>query len=284
MAVFTNQATLSYSGGVTNSNITTGELVETVSVSKQAVTGSYAPGESVVYVVSIVNNGAADLTNITVSDDLGGCAYGGGTVYPLSYVEDSLLYYVDGALQTAPPAVTAGPDTPMEVSGLNIPAGSNVTLIYEADVTRYAPLGADAQITNTVSVTGAGSELTASAVVPMEGEAELTISKSLCTSQVAVNGQIAYDFVIQNAGSRAAEAADEVSLTDVFTPALNGLTVTCNGETWTEGTQYTYDQATGTFTTIPGQITVPAAVYSRNADGSWTVTPGVSVLTVTGTV
>ena len=51
----------------------------------------------------------------------------------------------------------------------------------------------------------------------------------------------------------------------------------------TEG--YTYDQATGTFVTVPGVITVPAATFVRDtATGAWTVTPGVTRLTVTGTL
>ena len=41
----------------------------------------------------------------------------------------------------------------------------------------------------------------------------------------------------------------------------------------------------GTFTTLPGQITVPAATYTQDPDtGVYTIQPGVSVITVTGTV
>ena len=36
MMTFTNQATLSYSGGTTNSNITVGQLLATLSVTKTA--------------------------------------------------------------------------------------------------------------------------------------------------------------------------------------------------------------------------------------------------------
>ena len=38
-------------------------------------------------------------------------------------------------------------------------------------------------------------------------------------------------------------------------------------------------------TTLPGQITVPAATYAQDPDtGVYTIQPGVSVITVTGTV
>ena len=37
MAIFSNQASLSYSGGVTNSNVVTGELLEVLEISKTSV-------------------------------------------------------------------------------------------------------------------------------------------------------------------------------------------------------------------------------------------------------
>jgi Na+-driven multidrug efflux pump len=46
----------------------------------------------------------------------------------------------------------------------------------------------------------------------------------------------------------------------------------------------TYDAATGTFATIAGQIAVPAATYTQETDGTYTVTPGTTTVTVTGTV
>ena len=53
----------------------------------------------------------------------------------------------------------------------------------------------------------------------------------------------------------------------------------------TEGVDYTYDEATGAFATLPGVITVPAASYVQDpTTGEWTVTPGVSTLTIVGTI
>ena len=56
MATFTNQATLSYNGGSTSSNIITGEIVEVLTVSKTAVTDTYRTPDKVSYVVSLVNS------------------------------------------------------------------------------------------------------------------------------------------------------------------------------------------------------------------------------------
>ena len=216
MALFTNQATLSYSGGVTNSNITSGELVESVTLEKSAVSASYSPGETIAYAISIANNGATALNALTVTDDLGAYLFGTQTVYPLSYREGSLVYLVDGVRQSLPVVETAVTSPPLTVTGINIPAGSNVTLIYEAAVTPYAPLGAGAEITNTVTVTGAAiSLMTAQATVPMEGDPRLTISKCASAEQVSMNGELGYSFLIQN--------ADGIWIT---TPGVSVLSVT----------------------------------------------------------
>ena len=58
MAIFTNQATLTYTGGSTNSNIAVGEILEVLSADKTAVSGTYAPGELVTYVITIRNTGS----------------------------------------------------------------------------------------------------------------------------------------------------------------------------------------------------------------------------------
>lgn len=283
MARFTNFATLSYSGGTTDSNTVTGELVEILTAAKAAVTDSYAARDSINYVISLVNSGSYPLSDLTVTDDMGGYTLDAATLYPLTYVDGSIRLYVNGALQTAP-MVVAGP--PLVISGIGVPAGGNAVLIYEADVTSYAPLGADAAVTNTATVTGAGlaTPLTAAATVTMRSRAELSISKSVCPASVTENGQLTYTFVISNAGSLAATADEQVVMSDTFTPILDPLTVTLDGQLLTEGTHYTYDTATGAFATLPGQITVPAADYTQATDGTWIVTPGVATLVITGTV
>ena len=52
-----------------------------------------------------------------------------------------------------------------------------------------------------------------------------------------------------------------------------------------EGVQYNYDETTGLFTTVPGQILVPAATYTQDpVTGAYTATPGIATLVVTGTI
>ena len=91
--------------------------------------------------------------------------------------------------------------------------------------------------------------------------------------------------MIQNTGNTAATTSDSIIVTDTFDPILNPITVTFNDTQWASPTNYTYNSTTGEFSTLDNQITVPAATYTQNpATGAWVVTPGVSKLTITGTV
>jgi len=283
MASFTNFATLSYNGGTTNSNIVTGEILEALTAVKTAVSANYSAGDRITYALSLVNTGTAAITDYTVTDNLGGYTVGANTVYPLAYNAGTVRYYINGVLQTAP-TVTAGP--PLTVTGLTIPAGGSAVLIYETTATPVAPLATGSSITNTATITGGGltTPITAQATVDTANSADLTISKALSPTTVTENGQITYTFVISNTGNTEATAADNVVVTDTFDPILRNIAVTYNGTAWTDGTNYTYNAATGVFTTLAGQITVPAASFTQNTDGTFTVTPGTATLVITGTV
>lgn len=284
MAIFSNQATLTYNGGSTNSNIAYGEILDVLTATKTAIEGTYTPGELVTYVVTLRNTGGTALTGVTVTDDLGGYVFEGNTVYPLTYEDGSATVFVNGVPQAAP-AVTAGP--PLVVSGLNIPAGGDLVLVYQARANQFADPAAGGTIINTVTVTGDGitTPITATETVTAASAPELTISKAISPTQVVDNDRVTYTFVIQNTGNEAVVATDNAVITDTFDPILTDLVVTYDGATWTEGVQYTYDAATGLFATLPGAITVPAATYTQDpVTGAYTLTPGIATLTVTGTI
>lgn len=283
MPTFTNQATLRYNDTFTNSNIVTGQIVEVLSATKTALTESYSPGDAVTYVISLVNSGTQPFTGLQVSDDLGGYLFNGNTLYPLAYVDGSVLYLQNGAPQTAP-TVMAGP--PLQFGGITVPAGGNATLIYQATTNSFAPLGTEGEITNTVTVTGGGlsSPVTAQETIATRSGANLGITKAVSPVPVAENGRLTYTFVIRNQGNTAAVATDNLAVTDTFDPILTDLTVTLDGVALTEGVDYTYNEATGEFATAASRITVPAATFVQAPDGSWGVTPGTATLVVTGTV
>lgn len=282
MAIFTNQATLSYQDNVVNSNIVTGEILEAISATKTAVIDTYGTGDVITYIVSIVNSSAAPFNGLVVTDDLGAYTFGETTLVPLDYVADSVRYYVNGAIQ-ASPVVTYGTD--LVISGINIPAGGNAVLVYETRANEYAP-PSEGSIVNTAEVSGGGlsEPVTATETVTPESGLSLTISKSVCPAVVTDNGQLTYTFVIQNTGNTASVAADNIVVSDTFRPVLDPITVTLDGSVLAD-TEYSYDNTTGAFSTVSGVINVPAATYSQDpVTGVWNVTPGIAVLEVTGTV
>ena len=284
MATFQNQATLTYGGNVTTSNIVTGELQQAVSAAKYALGETYTQGEVLTYVISLVNSGTTPLTDLTVTDNLGAYTLGGNTLVPLDYVEGSLAYYVGGARQVTPVVTSTDPLT---ITGVSVPASGDAFLVYQARVNEFASPAVGAVITNTATISGAGlpAPIEAQETVTSLSEAFLTIGKTLNPTTVSEGDRLTYTFVIQNFGNTPVVATDNATVTDTFDPILTDLVVTFNGVTWTEGVEYTYDEATGAFATVPSNITVPAATYTQNpTTGAWTVVPGVRTLVVVGTV
>lgn len=283
MATFYNQATLNYNNTTTTSNITTGEIVDSLTATKTALVPTYTSGDNVTYVISIVNSGTTDYTGLTVTDNLGAYTYNTSTVYPLTYTPDSIRYYINGALQATP---TIGATRPLTLTGISVPAGGNTTIVYETTANNFAPPAAASTITNTVTITGTGltEPVTATETVTVLAAPMLNISKSLSPTTINGNGQITYTFIIQNMGNTAAAATDNATIIDTFTPALSNITVTYNGDTMPVTTFYTYNETTGLFQTVPGQITVPAATFTQSTTGEYTVNPGIATVTVTGTI
>ena len=277
MATFTNRATLSYNNGVVNSNTVTGQIVEVLSASKTALTDSYGSGDTVTYVINLINSGNTAYTGLTVTDDLGAYDFGANPVVPLSYINGTLRYFINGELQTVP---SVGDVSPLTVTGINVPANGNASIVYSALTNEFAPLANNSQIVNTATVTegGLSAPVTATETIRRGNEPVLSISKSLNPLSVPVNGTLTYTFIIRNTGFTEAADEDNIVIRDVFDPIHDGTALT-------PATGYTYDRTTGTFATVAGAVTVPAATFEQNASsGAYSITPGAAILTITGTV
>ena len=244
---------------------------------------NYGQNDSITYIISIVNAGNTAFNGLTIEDNLGSYTFNTTTLTPLTYVNDTIKYYINGILQPTP-AVTPGP--PLTITGISVPANGNTTIVYEAALNEYAPVATESEITNTATITGGGiTPITVDETVEALSEPILSITKSVSPVPVTENGTLTYTFLIQNNGNTAADITDALTVTDTFDPKLTNLSVSFNGTAWSEPTNYTYDETTGLFSTVPGQITVPAATFTQDpTTGSWIVTPGTSTLTVTGTI
>ena len=284
MALFTNQATLTYNDNVINSNIVTGEIVQVLTVSKNALSDTYERDKTITYIINIVNSSDSDFTGLTVTDNLGAYAFNTTTLVPLTYVDGSIRYFIKGDLQSQP-TVTAV--SPLTITDITVPANGNATIVYSATVNEFAPLDGETSITNTATVNGRGlsSPITAEETVTLKTGPILSITKAVCPLSVPENGSLTYTFVIRNNGFTAATAEDNLIVRDTFDPKLNITNVTLNGTALTPTTDYTYNADTGDFATVAGAITVPAATFTQDpTTGAYSVTPGSAILTVTGTV
>lgn len=285
MATFYNQARLTLDGRAVSSNQTEGEIVSRVTLTKIPLSTDYGPGDNIVYAIQLTNGDTVDKQNITITDNLGEFTPPGlEAVVPLNYVPDSVRYFVNGVLATTPD-VNAG--TNLVISGINIPAGGNVLIIYEVQANEYAPMGENASITNRVEANGGTlcEELADTANVPTRNEPILSIAKAVCPETVSCGDPITYTFIIQNTGNVPVVATDNLIVSDIFVPPLTDITVTLNGEELTENIGYSYNELTGEFTTLDGAIPVPAATFTRDSEtGIININPGVAVLTVTGQI
>lgn len=283
MATFFNQAQLTYNGRTVNSNTVSAELVGAITAEKTAVRNTYSSGDRMTYVISLRNTSGADITGLTVTDDLGTNTAGAVTATPLTYVDGSILYYTNGNLNPTPTVDAAQP--PLTVSGITVPAGGDAVIVYEADVNNAARLNVGDSIINTATVTGDAltAPVTAEETVTAAEAPDLSITKSVSPDTVTDNGQVTYTFVIENRGNT--PAADSVVITDTFDPVLGNISVTIDGAAANAPDNYTYSDATGQFETAAGAITVPAATYTENPDtGEIAVTPGTVTVRVTGTI
>lgn len=284
MATFFNQATLTYSGGTAVSNVVSGELVEAISALKTATTDTYREGESITYVISLINDSSIPSSSLTVTDDLGAYPFDAVTVYPLFYRDGSAQLFINGIPSDAFTVVGA---QPLTVTGITVPANGNAILVYTTEVSEFAPPAVGGTVVNTATVTGVGitTPITVTETVTAESGALLSITKEISPSTVTPNAPLTYTITVTNSGNEGVVIADDLTVSDTFDPILNITSVTLNGATLTEGLEYTYNEATGEFATVPGRITVPAATFTVDpATGAYVINPGEAVLTVTGTV
>ena len=282
MATIINQANLTYTYGTTTASVLSNpavtERAEAIAIEKRALENAYHAGSELTYLLAVQNSGAAPVTNLTVRDNLGAFTPTGAAapVMPLTYTGPAALY-IDGVFSE-----TLTPEA--DESGVtftipSLPAGSNALIVYQAAVNGFAPLDAGSEITNTATLTVGTDPLTASATVPVDSYADVSIEKEMSPNPIGTGDTLTVIFTIENCGN---VAATDLVLTDDFPLSLSDVAVSVNGASVTD---FTFEDNT---LTLPASdqtaLTVPAATFETSDTGAVTVTPGTMTVTVTGTI
>ncbi|SFS06964.1 DUF7507 domain-containing protein [Anaeromicropila populeti] len=294
MAEITNQANITFkysanSTGSAISNIATTDLQGPITASEDSYQDTYKIGSIIDFEVQATNTGAAVLSNVSISCDLGEYTFPVGavtSVVPLEYVPDSAFYYIDGIYQGSATVTSTAPLT-FELAALA--SGSTFTVAYKAALTEYAPLTTGSSIKNTASIIAhnIANPVTVSTTITASEFAEVSIVKSMSPNPVMDSSTITYTFTISNYGN---VAATGIELTDEFSPIPTITRIAVDNIQATAVTDYTYDTATGVLNLFAinngaSEITVPAATITQDAvTGSITVVPSTLVITVVGTI
>lgn len=261
MAIITNSATLTFNNSKTaNSNAVDTEVRESqsIAVAKDALLTNYVPGEPVGYIFTVTNTGTGNLTDITVSDNLG------------SDTAEKTLAYIDGTVTARlgateiTPTVTKDADS-LVISDLGtLVAGQSLTIALSL---LSSAAQAD-EITNTATVTAAtplATTVTASDTATITpAQQELVTLLKAAPSSVASGGTLPYTLIARNEGTVAAE---DVVFTDTlpvgYTVSGIELTVTGMPTVIYSKDQWTQTNNILTFPTGTAEpVTIPAGEFA----------------------
>ena len=284
MATIENFATVSYtSGGVATtrtSNIAEIELNSSLGFTKETLGDTYTVGKPITYILSMTNDSSAPITGISVTDDLGTFTFDTLELTPLDYTEPALLL-INGQDSTALLTVVAT-ETDVTFSFPSLAPGATANIIYNATPNEFASPAQQSTISNEAELISDNdcASGTANATVTVANAADVEVVKSMCPNPVVCGEAVTYTIRIFNYGNIDAE---DVVLTDTFSPQPQNITVRRNGVVL-DATGYTYIDGTLTVPATDGD-TVPASTFSRNAEtGVVTTSPGIVEYVISGTI
>ena len=286
MATFIqNQANLTYNygeqEGYATSNIATIVVEDALTAQKTVLNTSYNATSPITYILSMTNTSTTNpLTNVQITDNLGTFTNSGITLTPLTFVGPAKLY-LNGIFNQDLTPVTQPNSFTFTIP--SVPAETTAMIVYQTIVNNTAPLQTGASITNTTTFIAdeMANQVTASANITIDNYANVSIVKSMSPNPVTSGSPLTYTFNIYNYGNVAAE---RVVLTDTFSPAPDDISITLNG-TVLSNADYTYTNGILTLPSTTGtSFTIPAATFTRNADGTINTNPGTATVVVQGII
>ncbi len=287
MPTIENFATVNYtSGGVAatrTSNLAEIELNSSLSFTKTTLGNAYTANTPITNILSVTNSSASPVTNIVITDDLGTFTLDATELTPLTYVEPARLL-INGQDATAQLVVDTSTAGSLQFTIPTLAAGATANIVYNTLPNQYAPLAAGSVINTSATLTSDSdcADGSATADIAVTEAANIDVVKTMSPNPVVCGDTVTYTIRIYNYGNT---AADDVRLTDTFTPAPENITVARNGIALAP-TDFSYTDGTLTVpvSTATGD-TVPAATFTRDTvTGAVNVVPGLVEYVITGTI
>ena len=287
MATIENFATVSYtSGGVTEtkvSNLAEIGLTSAVALTKTSLGETYGEETVLTYILTVINTSSSEITNISITDDLGTFTFGASELTPLTYTPPALLL-IDGVDSSSDLTVNSSLPSSLVFTFPSLPANSSANIIYRTTVNEFAPLELNSSITNTATLESNSdcADGSASETVTVAAAANVSVFKQMSPNPVVCGDLVTYTIRIYNYGNIPAE---NVQLTDNFDPAPTNISVYRNG-TILNATDYTYENGLLTIPATSSQsVSVPAATFVRDTEsGTVSVIPGMIEYVITGRI
>lgn len=281
--IMNNRAQLTFtSNGVAEtvtSNQSSTTIVDQCSIefTKDALVPSTTPNGNVSYVVRILNNGSNDLYNPTITDDLG---RGDVSVTPLTYIDDSALFFYNGNPTTGTATVSASGVIFTSPATILRP-GDSLIVLYSATAAAMLTESITNTATATVNTDTDNCQCLSesdSATVEVVNSASISIFKSADKSSVFVGDSLTYTFTLMNT---AAEGIEDVTFTDALPEEFNLVSVSYTQDDVT--TPISADDYTLSASNV---LTIPAAGSDFTIDipAATDEGPGIVTITVTGII
>ncbi|WP_461612151.1 SdrD B-like domain-containing protein [Clostridium sp. Marseille-QA1073] len=240
-----------------------------ISVAKTASPNSVAPGAVLTYTIVVANAGPSDAQNVVLTDSI-----------PSSIIGPEFSTNGGATFSSWPGSLNIG----------TLPAGQTRTILIRGTVSPSAT----GVIANTATVTsstpdpnpGNNTSTVDVEVIPVVGEADVSIVKTVIPNPVMPGGVLTYTLVVSNAGPNAAE---NVVLTDNIPPSIIGPEFSVDGgvtfNPWT-GSLSIGTLPTGTSRTIliRGTVSSSAAGTITNTANVISTTPDPNPSNNTSTV
>ncbi len=279
--------------GFAMSNMTINTFEEITNISKISLEEYYDENSEIIFIITVNNNSTDTIKNLKITDNLGAYNFNNNNLYikkltPLNYIGPSFLY-ISGNFHSKIDPVIYSDKLIFNVQ--NIPAKSNINIIYKSRITEYAPLNLNSKIT---SITELDSGILVQNVNNIKNtacsnniftkeHADLSIVKNTSPNIITPGEKVAYNFILYNHGNIEAQ---NVILSDKFVPAPENIKIYIDSNPISENN---FSYINGTLT-VPGlnsdfNITVPPAVFSQdNITGAIITEPGVVYISVTGQI